>query len=452
MKKYIVYALSILIITVLFTTCSRFLEEKSDLKLTTPETLEDNQALLDRISDVLTDFALSGMASSDEYYLSDADYNALSYEEDKRLYTWQPDRVSTSQSAGNDWQYCYKAIFIANSVLNNIETYQIPASDNVRGQALAIRAIRYFDAAQIWCMAYDASTADQTLGLPLRLDPDMNIPSQRASLKQTYVQIIKDLKDAVLLLPVQQVALSRPSKVAALASLARVYLMMGEYENALSYSLQALSFKNELIDFNTLNNNDTYPIKEMNKEMLLIAYMRSSGPVRGATAKVPAEIYAGYNENDLRKKLFFRLNADQSIAFRGNYSGNIGGKLTSVAVDELYLIVAECYARVNKRDQAMNYLNSLLVTRWKSGTFVPETASSAQDALIKIKEERKKELMFRGVRWMDIKRYNRDGSNITLTKTVVGQNYTLPANDLRYAIAIPEQVIQISGMVQNPRK
>ena len=35
--------------------------------------------------------------SSDEFYLSDSDYNGLEYNEDKRLYTWMPDYVSTNQ-------------------------------------------------------------------------------------------------------------------------------------------------------------------------------------------------------------------------------------------------------------------------------------------------------------------------------------------------------------------
>ncbi len=57
----------------------------------------------------------------------------------------------------------------------------------------------------------------------------------------------------------------------------------------------------------------------------------------------------------------------------------------------------------------------------------------------------------RGLRWADLKRLNRDGANITLTRTVNGQVFTLPPNDLRYAIAIPENVIEIGSIQQNPR-
>ena len=66
-------------------------------------------------------------------------------------------------------------------------------------------------------------------------------------------------------------------------------------------------------------------------------------------------------------------------------------------------------------------------------------------------KERRKELLFRGLRWSDLKRYNRDGAGISLERTVNGTTYTLPPNDLRYAIAIPEDIIKMTGMPQNPR-
>jgi len=451
MKKSFKITLGLLSLLMILTGCNRFLDEKSDSTLAVPVSLEDNQALMDRLSDVMINFASSGLASCDELYLSDADFDAMEYQEDKRLYTWQKDYVSASQGAGNDWYYTYKGIYISNVVLNNLDTYAIPGAENVRGQALAMRAIRYVDAAQIWCPAYSSDKASTDLGLPLRLDPDMNIPSQRSTVKQTYEQILKDLQEAVNLLPVKQVAASRPSRVTALGYLARTYLFMGDYQNALTYALQALSYKNTLMDFNTLNVTESYPIKDMNPEVLLRTTMRISAPVRFAAAKVTDTLYQSYHSNDLRKSAYFRVNANGDISFKGNYTGGSSGKITSVAVDELYLIAAESYAQTNDIANSMMMLNNLLIKRWKTGTYIPFTAGSKQEALAIIKKERCKELLFRGIRWADLKRYNRDGANITLTRTVKGQNYSLPPNDPRYAIAIPEDIITLSGMPQNPR-
>ena len=122
-----------------------------------------------------------------------------------------------------------------------------------------------------------------------------------------------------------------------------------------------------------------------------------------------------------------------------------------MAVDELFLIAAECYARMNQVSTAINKLNELLITRWKTGTFVNFTASTKEEALAVILAERRKELLIRGLRWSDLKRYNRDGANITLTRTVNGKNFQLPPNDLRYAIAIPEEIIELTQIPQNPR-
>ena len=449
--RAIKFILGFLFVLNVLTGCNRFLDEKSDTTLAVPMTLEDNQALLDRFTDVLTNFASSGMASSDDFYLSDADYNAMMYQEDRRLYTWQNDYLSTNQGVGNDWSYAYRAIYISNAVLNNLDTYAISGAENVRGQALVIRAIRYLDAAQVWCPVYNKATAEKDLGMPIRLDPDMNIPSVRSSVQQTFEQILKDLHEAVNLLPVKQIATTRPSKVVALGYLARTYQYMGDNEKALTYALEALSLQNSLINFNTLNVSASYPISNMNVEVLLRAIMRNSGPIRFAVAKVPLSLYQSYQANDLRKAAFFRVSTNGDITFKGNYTGSSSGKMTGITMDELYLIAAESYARTNDIARAMDMLNSLLITRWKTGTFVPFSASTKEEALQIIKEERRKELLFRGIRWADIKRYNRDGDAITLTRTIGGETYTLPPNDPRYAIAIPEDIIALTGMPQNPR-
>ena len=226
---------------------------------------------------------------------------------------------------------------------------------------------------------------------------------------------------------------------------------MGDNEKALTYALEALSLQNSLINFNTLNVSASYPISNMNVEVLLRAIMRNSGPIRFAVAKVPLSLYQSYQANDLRKAAFFRVSTNGDITFKGNYTGSSAGKMTGITMDELYLIAAESYARTNDIAHAIDMLNSLLITRWKTGTFVPFSASTKEEALQIIKEERRKELLFRGIRWADIKRYNRDGDAITLTRTIGGQTYTLPPNDPRYAIAIPEDIIALTGMPQNPR-
>lgn len=428
--------------------CSDFLEEKSDSRLATPVTLEDNQALMDRTFNTVLSNSISGQISADEIYITDADYGNLTNEFEKRLYTWQPDEVSSSDE--NDWGSCCRRINVCNTVLYNIEHYQIAGAENLKGQALALRAAIYLEAAQIYCLVYNENTANTDLGLPLRLDPDMNIPSKRSSLKETYSQIINDLKEAATLLPDAEIALIRPSKATALGYLSRTYLFMGDYQNALEYGKQTLSINSNLLDFNTLNPADSYPIKSMNIEILLHSSMVYSQFLSSSMAKIPQSVYNTYDNNDLRKSIYFRFNTALQILFKGNYSGG-ATRMTCLATDEVYLNIAESYARVNDVSKAMETLNELLKTRWKTGTYSPMTANSQVEALNIILKERRKELLFRSLRWSDLKRYNRDGAGISLERTVNGTTYILSPNDLRYAIAIPEDIIKMTGMPQNPR-
>lgn len=430
------------------TGCSDFLDEKSDSRLATPVTLEDNQALMDRTFNTVLSNSISGQISADEIYITDADYGNLTNEFEKRLYTWQPGEVSSSDE--NDWGSCYRRINVCNTVLYNIEHYQIAGAENLKGQAFALRAAIYLEAAQVYCLAYHENTANMDLGLPLRLNPDMNIPSKRSSLKETYDQIISDLKVAATLLPDTQIALIRPSKATALGYLSRTYLFMGDYQNALEYGKQTLGIHNDLIDFNTLNPSDSYPIKSMNNEVLLHSSMVYSQLLSSSMAKIPQSLYNTYDNNDLRKSIYFRLNTAQQILFKGNYSGG-ATRMTCLATDEIYLNVAESYARLNDVTKAMQILNELLKKRWKTGTYSPMSANSQDEALDIILKERRKELLFRGLRWSDLKRYNRDGAGISLQRIINGTTYTLPPNDLRYAIAIPEDIIKMTGMPQNPR-
>ncbi len=114
-------------------------------------------------------------------------------------------------------------------------------------------------------------------------------------------------------------------------------------------------------------------------------------------------------------------------------------------------MAAESYIRKGNIVEGLAKLNELSEKRWKIGTFIPFSASTQEDALEIVLTERRKELILRGLRWTDIKRLNLQGKNIVLNRNVNGQSYNLQPNDLKYAIAIPEDIIKLTGMQQNPR-
>jgi tetratricopeptide (TPR) repeat protein len=431
--------------------CKKYLDVKPDKKLVVPESLSDLQAILDYYPDMLSDPG-SDEVSADNYYLAQATYDALFTPGERRIYTWEKDKIFDEYS--NGWSVAYKKIFDINTVLDNLEKINITQSNvadynHIKGQALFLRAKAFFQVAVIWSLAYDAATAGSDLGIPLRLHADFTETSVRSRVQETYDRIISDLTNSIPWLPPKGIHVTRASKSAAYAYLAKVYLSMRMYEKAGAYADSCLQISNTLIDYNTLSATPSYPIPQFNAETILYS---ETGDIllTDSRAKADSVLYASYAPNDLRKLLFFRNNGDGTFAFKGNYTGS-STQFGGMATDEVLLMRAECAARAGNKDAALSDLNTLLVKRWKTGTFVPVTAADAADALAKVLAEKRKELLFRSSRWMDIKRLNKEGAGIILRRYINNQVYTLPPNDPRYALPLPEDVINLSGMPQNPR-
>jgi hypothetical protein len=123
-----------------------------------------------------------------------------------------------------------------------------------------------------------------------------------------------------------------------------------------------------------------------------------------------------------------------------------------LALDEVYLIAAECKARGTDVDAAGELLNTLLAKRYRKGSFTPLRSMDASELLKLILEERRKELVFRGVRWSDLRRLNIDDQlAITVYRTVKGDELQLLPNSPKYLFPIPDQEIQVNKLIQNPR-
>ncbi|TPE42414.1 RagB/SusD family nutrient uptake outer membrane protein [Pontibacter mangrovi] len=450
------FSLLLLIGLPLLTACESFLDEKPDKQLVIPSTLADLQALLDNYI-TMNQLSPVGAAetSADNYYLTYEDWAALSNESEQRKYIWAPDNLFHIDYYPNDWNNLFNRVYPANVVLEYIEgiprnTSNAAEWDRVKGQAHFHRGQAFLNGAFTWTLAYEAGSAPDTPGMPLRLGIDFNLPSVRASLEETYTQIISDLQQAARLLPTTPVHVMRPSRPAAYAMLARTFLSMGRYAEAGAYADSSLALYDRLLDYNTLDPAAAYPFERFNVEVLHESAVSTPQPLQHNVSRIDTALFRQYAEDDLRKTLFFQQNPDGSHSFRGNYEGS-AALFGGIATDEVYLMQAESRARAGNTEGAMESLNRLLVTRWRTGTFSPYTAATADEALNLVLQERRKELLMRSLRWMDIKRLNREGAAITLTRVLGDQVYTLPPGDLRFALPLPEDVIELSGMQQNPR-
>ncbi|MDH5825824.1 RagB/SusD family nutrient uptake outer membrane protein [Sphingobacterium faecium] len=450
----------------------KFLDQKPDMTMAVPKTLADCQAMLDDYARMNTGYPDHGEGASDNCFFSDLVCDNFIYfsetPEDKHNYLWNPVGEHVEQ-----WQSSYKVIYSANMILEVLEKYSSSDRDynSIKGSALFFRAFAYYNLAQLFCKPYTSKSANTDLGIPLRMTPNPQEMVTRGTVQQVYDRITQDLTEAIALLPKDTPVKSRPSKAAGYAALARTYLSMEAYEEAGKMADECLKLHNTLIDYNatsnpatatTVNVDDYTRFLRFNAEVIFQAtsiYTQLSSD----QAFVDPDLYNSYLSNDRRKVVFFTTSYDPYTgepgnAFVGNYDGSVQyldnpSLFVGFSTNELYLIRAECRARAGNTLLAMSDLNTLMAKRMEH-PYVNRTAANAEDALKQILMERRKELLFRGIRWTDLRRLNKDPRfAVTLRRNMNSLPYTpLQPNDLRYVMLIPtKQEINLTGMTQNPR-
>lgn len=469
-KNFITYTIPklFIILTILICgptfSCKKYLDIKRTSTQSLIETAKDCQLYLNDYERMNKGYPSDGEMSAGDFFVNDAGFlSATVSAEDQAFYTWQAAAIRSSSNP--QYVNAYQVVYRSNLVLEATELINDGSSkaviDDLRGQAYFFRAYSFWNIAQLYAPPYNEALASKELGISLRLNSDINNKSRRGTLKETYDQITGDLNIAISLLSTTSEVPSRPNKVAAYAMLSRVYLSMQNYPAALQNASLALGLKSQLLDFNTLSTTANNPFLRFNKEVIFHSVMTSSsmlvpGSASSNIAKINLDLVNSYDNNDLRKVIYYKPNSGSNVGtfrFTGNYEPVTSAALFSgLAVDEMYLIRAECFARAGNQTSALADLNGLLKTRYKSGTFVNVSVATAEESLKIILSERRKELIMRGQRWSDLRRLNNDPLfSVILTRTAQGNTYTLPPNDLRYTLLLPNDVITNSNMPQNPR-
>ncbi|WP_165806493.1 RagB/SusD family nutrient uptake outer membrane protein [Chitinophaga parva] len=436
------------------TGCNKYLDAKPSNFFEVPVTLDDCQSLMDDEQTMNTGFSADGEASADNFYLDETEISIFSGYPFLSLYLWQPD-VYASKPTQNVWGNLYKAVLQSNVVLetlNNVrrDNANSVTFDNVKGSALFFRGYVFLKLLSMYSKGYNEATKEQDLGIPLRLSSDFNSVSVRSSVSESYKQVVSDLTVAASLLSEGKPSVfERPSRRAAFGALAEVYLVMHQYEKAELYADSCLKIGSKLIDYNQFDTTSDVPFPSYNDEVIINLLSDVQGFYTGYY-DVDTSLLKSYDVTDLRKQLFFQRTSDSTFSFKGSYYAS-GYFFSGIAVDEIYLIRAECRIRLGKVQDGIDDLNTLLVKRYIEGTFTPYKATDASTSLSLVLQERRKELVFRDLRWSDIKRLNLDGENIGISRMVNNQPLVLKPNENRFAIAIPAREITISGMQQNPR-
>lgn len=452
--------------SIVLLSCNKeeFLEAKPDQALIVPQTIDEIQAIIDNTSffngmstlgggggsGIVT---VLGQTASDDYFYGRPNLYESMPLFIKNTYTWKKEDPFAGSGMVSDWSLTYQAVFYANTSLFQLEKLSVNEQQSqqgkmIKGSALFHRAHLYYQLAQVFAPVYQKELATDLHGLPLRLQADVNEKVYRNTLKETYSQILEDLHNSLDYLPLEAPYTTRPTLTAAYALLARVYLSMSDYPNALVYADMALEIQKGLLDYNTLDSLSDFPIPKDNQEVIFSCLMSLGGgtimAVGSSFASVDSNLYKSYLEGDLRKVMFFTPRTEsqsQGMKFKGSYFGSVS-TFAGLATDELYLIKAECLARAGKTEQACLALNTLLVNRFEPDKFQPIAINDEGQLLRVVLDERRKELLFRVLRWTDLRRLNLEPRfAITLKRNIAGGSFELPPNDPRYTYPIPSDVI-----------
>lgn len=396
----------------------------------------------------------------------------------------------------NDYLYnnCYSRITNYNVIVSNIAKAQGPDEDKAlaMAQAKIMRAYNYFFLVNTYAAPYDPATADNTSGIIVRerMFESIEEPGIQQSVGYTYRFIQQDIDDAIADLPHLALNNFRPDKTFGLALKAKVHLFKREIDECIQACLDALAEapagSHELWDMNTDYNRyapqllAAYGTDRAIDDPFYIGINASieniwkNGVVRGYDSAenllyqfgttytdpfpmyVTGDVISLFDESDLRKLFCIRYNRSHESApvnDREFASQGIKWNPSGMRLSEVYLMLAECYARKGTPadiTKAMNYLDQLRAKRNISSRRTVLTASTAEEALRHVREERKRELFMTCNGFFDLRRYVTE-FNETQTKEFEGKVYTLRPGSHLLTFPFPLKAMQTSSLKQNSK-
>ncbi len=315
------------------------------------------------------------------------------------------------------WRESYEAINITNNVLANLAVVgegleadeEAALKAKVEGEARFIRGTLFFELVRLYGRAWNDGDPAANLGVPIVLEPTSTIGDEsfvsRATVAQTYDQVLADLQAAAELLPVSNGFFANQS--AAQAMLSRVYLMQGRYPEAAAAADLVISSG----EF-SLNDNyaDAFANESVNtaEDIFAIQVTTQDGENEMNTFFAPpsnqgrGDIYmleshlALYEEGDERLA-FFYFDEDQEQTYTGKWTNQFGN-INIVRLAEMYLTRAEANLRAGTTVGATS-LEDVNTIRERAG-LAPLGDVTLDDILL----ERRLELAFEGHAIHDIKR------------------------------------------------
>lgn len=365
------------------------------------------------------------------------------------------------------WTEMYKNISNVNSVLNSslIEGADKYPYTIYRGEALALRAFMHFDLMRIYCE--QITNNPEAEGVPYATEFSLNTPDFE-SLAKNYEHVIKDLKEAETLMADEEeyknTSLFMTDRQihlnlhAVRALLARVYLTMGDKENAAFYAQKVIEESGYRLNDKTDINGDLAGVLSQ-KETLFGVYF--SGFYEYVSAKLQQT--SSYYSLDPRDDIMDIYNeAADGLDYRVNAyftSVELGGSerirlskftdiyelqgitssrptdlilgINMIRIPEMYYICAEALLDTDY-DKALDYFDAVLESRGLQPLANRKENNTLTQELINL--DRYKEFIGEGQTFFNMKRQNLAIESADGTKTFQPSNaiYVVPVPDVEY--------------------
>lgn len=417
MKKINIPLIIVLATSFLVVSCKKtFIERTPFDSLTPDQALKDDQGLSSAVNGAYANLRAVALYGRDFPIIGDlmADNTYVEKKNSGRyLIQYNYTMASSDGIALEMWQAAYRGIMEANRIID--ATVDDAGAGPIKAEAYAIRALLYFKLINLYAKPYTDNP--DALGVPLIVHYDPFVLPARNSVKEVYTQIVSDLTTA-LQTPPTFVNSSRFSKYSIEGLLAKVYLYMGDLQNAQSMAVDVI--KNSGFTLVTAGSYDAYwanPGYRSDKVETMFEIdadaINNNGfdDYAGMYDNGYDDIYASsqlydlYSSSDVRKSVMEAgTTKSGSAAFIVTKFPNAGNadrdNIKVLRLSEVYLIAAEASLPTNVTD-AQNFLNTLMLQRDPSFPGYTSTGSALQNDIV---NERRKELAFEGDRFFDLNR------------------------------------------------
>ena len=462
--QYIIVSISLLFTGMILSSCNDFLNilPKGE-KI--PTTKADFEAFIRNESNHLND-ATQAINLLNDVYMKPSSLSSITLSSINYNWLENENRIEQNNSDEALYYYSYSAIANWNLIINSMPTATEctqTEKDELIAQAKVLRAMNYFYLTNYYADAYNSSTAATKLSVPQILSMDMGAPSTQLTIEKMYEFILQDLTEAIPHLPTEGATILHPTLGCCYAMLARTYLTMGNYTEALTYAEEALKQNNKLFNWCSYYEENKEQIEKPNDwstsypaigldnpENYIFRYGTNSQKNFGQSGTYGAltvERAALFEEGDARlaSKWKAKYEAPDNI-FYGirNDKFNGGG----ISTPEMYYIKAECLARKGGEENinaAMNVLNEVRKTRIFNDKYKLLTATSTEQAVKYIIQEKANEYVQTAIPFWDMRRLNQDAVYArTLTKEYNGTSLSLSPTSHLWTMPFP------MGATSNP--